>query len=448
MTLNGAIATNRFGLGARPGEIAAASGDPRAWLIDQLDVNTLPYIPDLPSTRSITMGINRRREAIQDLPDDEKPPLRKEGRRIKNAIFRDEVEARMRFGASTRKPFHERLTRFWSNHFTVSAKQRDLVGIAGAYEREAIRPNVLGRFVDLAFAAIGHPAMLVYLDNVRSVGPNSGRGRRGDAGLNENLAREVLELHTVSPESGYTQTDIEELARALTGWTVARPRHGPEFEGQTIFVDRLHEPGTRSVMGRSYPQSGGDQAAAILDDLCAHPSTARAVSEKLAAHFVSDTPPEALVQALTDAFIQTNGDLSAMYTVLIDAPEAWSAEPMKVKTPDELLTSTARLIGPERTFIGRVRDVTTSFAQQTFQASSPEGWPDDGPSWLGPDSVLKRIEWANRLAEQSPGIDARQLLQTGLGERLTDRTLRAVQGAESGEQAIVLALMSPDFQRR
>lgn len=451
MTISGAIAVNRFGLGAKRGEIADASADPVAWLKAQIDPNqTRPQLddPDLVTSHGILSELDLIRKSVRAMSEDERRATRKSARARVNRILRTEIEARTKFGITTTAPFHERLTRFWANHFTVSARDRDIVPIAGAFEREAIRPYILGSFTELAFAAIGHQAMLTYLDNTRSIGPNSARGRRGNAGLNENLAREVLELHTVSPASGYTQDDIVEFAKALTGWTIGMERHGPDFHGRTIFIDRLHEPGTRTVLGKSYPQRGADQASVILEDLCAHPVTARHVCQKLAAHFVSDTPPEALVERLTQAFVDTNGDLRAVYSVLIDSPEAWDVEPMKVKTPDELLTSTARLIGLNRTFVGKVRDVFASFAQQTYQASSPEGWPDDSASWLGPDSVLKRVEWANRLAERAPGLDARQFLRASLGERLTDRTLQFVSGAESGEQAMVLALMSPDFQRR
>ncbi|MEO1028610.1 MAG: DUF1800 domain-containing protein [Pseudomonadota bacterium] len=450
MTLNGAIATNRFGLGAKPGEIDAASANPVAWLKAQIDPKIQPRIQGegMVTSHGILSEIDLLRKSIRRKPEEEMKKARKQGRARINGILRAEVEARTKFGVATQAPFHERLTRFWANHFTVSARDRDVLPLAGAYEREAIRPNILGSFSDLAFAAVGHQAMIIYLDNRRSIGPNSARGRRGNGGLNENLAREVMELHTVSPDAGYTQQDVEEFAKALTGWTIGLERHGPDQHGKTIFINRLHEPGTRRVLGTDYPQRGADQASAILTDLCAHPATARHVCYKLAAHFVSDTPPKALVDRMSNTFISSYGNLQAVYLTLIESPEAWSPDAMKVKTPDELLTSTARMIGMPRTFVGKVRDVFASFAQQAFQASSPEGWPDDAASWLGPDSVLKRVEWANRLAERAPGLDARAFLQASLGDRLTERTLQIVEGAESGEQAMVLALMSPDFQRR
>ncbi|MEO0982976.1 MAG: DUF1800 family protein [Pseudomonadota bacterium] len=449
MSMRAAIAATRFGLGARPGEIAAASGDPEAWLGAQLTKDSAARFPadGLSSAKDgVAFILDFRRQIGPDRePDqDQMAALR---RRIRQTII-GEVQARALFGATTPNPFHERLARFWSNHFTVSARNPPTTLIAGAYEREAIRPNILGRFEDLLLAAIGHPGMLVYLDNWQSVGPNSRAGRRRRRGLNENLAREVLELHTATPAAGYTQYDVTEFAKALTGWTVGNRHVGRNRIGEPIFSTLLHEPGARTVLGKRYAEDGRAQAEAILRDLANRPETARNIALKLARHIVSDTPDDALVANLERVFLDTGGDLSALYRALIASPEAWAAEAEKVKTPDELLTSASRQFGVRRVFAGKPGEVYESFAQRPFSAPSPEGWPDDADAWLGPDALMKRVEWANRVAERTSGVDARDFIDDALGPRAGASTLQAVSRAESGEQALAIALMSPDFQRR
>lgn len=451
MSLNAAIAVTRFGLGARPGEIDDAAADPAGWLAAQVR----PGSPD----RFAAAGLSTSKDLLSDLQTyfearrGGEPQFREERvsdfqRQVRRTLIA-EITARTVHGAQTQAPFHERLVRFWSNHFTVSGRSIQTTLVAGAYEREAIRPNILRRFSELAEAAIFHPAMLAYLDNLQSVGPNSRVGSRRDRGLNENLAREVLELHTVTPAAGYSQDDVTEFARALTGWSVGNRRFGQDQIGETIFADMIHEPGARTVLGRRYTQDGGAQARAILQDLCIRPETARNVAFKLARHIVADAPPAALVNRLAETFLETGGDLTALYAGLVEAPETWAAEPEKVKTPDELLTSTARLLSVNAVFADDPRGVMESFAQRPFLAPSPEGWPDTAEAWLGPDALTKRIEWAGQVAARvGARTDARDLLVVALGQRASGETLQAVSRAESGQQALTLALMSPDFQRR
>lgn len=455
MSLQAAIAVTRFGLGARPGEIAAATGDPQAWLSRQLTTASAETYPasDLANTKQHlnTFYDYRvvRQGAQQSGGDPEVDPAAAARylAEVRRTVIA-EITARSTHGEQTEAPFHERLTRFWANHFTVSGLKFQTAALAGAYEREAIRPNILGTFQELAEAAIFHPAMLIYLDNWQSIGPSTRPAQRRGLGLNENLAREVMELHTVTPEAGYSQEDVTEFAKALTGWSVGNPRFGQGSKGETLFIGFIHESGPRTIMGKHYSQSGEGQARAILRDLCTHPDTAKSIALKLARHMVADDPPQSLVSKLERSFRVTGGDLMALYHTLIEAPEAWGATPQKVKTPDELLTSAARLIGLNRALAGDPRDVLESFAQRPFAAPSPEGWPDTAGAWIGPDSLNKRIEWAGRIAERAPGLDARQVLNDGLGDLATPETLQAVQRAESGTQALILALMSPDFQRR
>lgn len=450
MSIEGAIAVTRFGLGARPGEIEVASQAPKVWLFEQLESpNLKANIFDglKHSHEMFKMAAAYRRDRQSMTGDDKTAASNTFGRAIRTN-FQAESRARARFAAQTDAPFHERLTRFWSNHFSVSARNRSTRLLVGAYEREAIRPHILGSFFGLASEAILHPAMLTFLDNISSIGPQSRVGQRRDRGLNENLAREVLELHTITPAAGYTQADVTEFAKALTGWSIGRNQRAGENLGKTVFNGRAHEPGKRTVLGQTYAGEGKAQAHKILRDMCRRPETAQNIAVKLARHFVSDTPPEELVTQLAESFMTTDGNLTALYKTLIQSPYVWGVEAQKVKTPEELLTSTARAIGIENVFPRRARDSYDSLAQPPFGAPTPEGWPDNAEAWMGPDAIMKRIEWANDVASRMVGLDARQFLQASLGPRASKETLQAVSRAASGHQALVLALMSPDFQRR
>lgn len=451
MTIEAAIACNRFGLGAKPGELDSARSNPKAWLKRQI-ASTPKDFPgkDLRSSKDVLSNFFRTRGTkLKSMQSEaEQKAIRAKEKKLRRLVFPSELKARLIHSSQTNYSFHERLVHFWSNHFSVSRKGPILLLIVGAYEREAIRPNILGSFEQLASAAIYHPAMLHYLDNTQSIGPNSRFGKRRDRGLNENLAREILELHTVTPEAQYSQSDVKEFAKALTGWTVSNARWGGGAIGETSFFDLLHEPGSRNVLGRRYSESGSSQADRIISDLSRNPHTAQNIAYKLAKHFTADVPPASLVDRLRNTFLRTNGNLTAIYHTLIDSPETWNPVAQKVKTPSDLLISASRLLGARSVFAGSPRKVYSSLAQEPFGAPSPKGWADDAKTWLGPDSLTKRIEWANRVSRRAQKVDARTLLQQGLGSALSDRTLTAVSRAESGEQAIALALMSPDFQRR
>ena len=260
-----------------------------------------------------------------------------------------------------RQAFLERWVRFWSNHFTVGFRKFETTGLVGAFEREAIRLNAFGSFSELLEAATLHAAMLVYLDNFRSVGPSTRIAKMRGNGLNENLAREVLELHTLGIDGGYTQEDVEAFAKALTGWTIAMPTFGRSKAGSVMFVARMHEPGRKNVLGKTYRESGAGEATSILRDLSAHPSTARHIATKLVQHFVSDRPPESAIGKVEAVFRDTNGDLTELARAVIDLDEAWEAEPQKLKTPEELLISSARGLGGFAVF-GGARDLRKIYA--------------------------------------------------------------------------------------
>ena len=456
MSIAGVIAVNRFGLGARAGDITRASRGPEDWLWKQLDpkASELFSRAQLDSSKTLMTNVQaaqmEKRRQKQDRENNKEPQAEqvKSVQARSREVLRREIQARMFVGSSTDFAFHERLARFWSNHFSVSAKNPFTTALVGSYEREAIRPHILGQFDELAVNAITHPAMLIYLDNRQSVGPNSKVGQRGKRGLNENLAREVLELHTVTPAARYTQDDVTEFAKALTGWTLGGGRQARAQRGETIFEARIHEPGVRRIMGAGYADNGRYQAISIIKDLSQRPETAQNIAFKLARHFTADEPPASLVEKLKRAFLDNGGDLMPVYKALIEAPESWSPDPQKVKTPDELLTSTARLLGPDKVYSIDPRKVMEGLAQIPFTAPSPEGWPDTADAWLSPNGLMKRIEWANRIAEKTAIQDGRLLLQTALGELASETTVKAVSRAESGEQALALALLSPEFQRR
>jgi uncharacterized protein (DUF1800 family) len=474
--IEGAIAAVRFGMGARPGEIAAAAGDPRGWLkaqvragaalIPQGELKSSAEVFASRRTEYAAMAMARPDAQMADAPgpgagegalsDQQRQALQKRVQEeLRTGLIR-EADARSRNAAQTQAPFAERWARFWANHFTTAARNAQLIGLVGPYEREAVRPNVFGTFGGLLEASVLHPGMLVYLDAHRSIGPNSRAGQRREAGLNENLAREVLELHTMGVGTGYSQADIIEFAKALTGWTIAgggRPgsaQRTGETAGAATFQDLLHEPGARVLLGKTYAEGGREQALAILKDLAARPETARHVAVKLVRHFVADDPPAASVAIIERRFRDTGGDLTQLARAVIDLDAAWTPEPRKFKTPDELLVSTARGFGQDIAYGRDRRPVYESLGQRPYGAPSPAGWPDRAADWAGPDALKKRLEWANAAAtrfvrgRESPVA----FLDTALGPLADARTREAVARAESAEQGFALALMSPSFQRR
>jgi uncharacterized protein (DUF1800 family) len=456
--LMAAIAVTRFGLGARPGEIDAARGDAQGFLkaqirpqgADQPDGDLKPTSENLQIFTSLQ---TLRREARAG---DAADALKSLQTRIRD-LATEEMAARGRLAASTPAGFRERWTLFWSNHFTVSAVKAAVSPVVGAFEREAIRPHVFGRFEDMLLASSRHPAMLLYLDQAQSAGPNSQAGQRRKVGLNENLGREIMELHTVGLGAGYSQADVTEFARALTGWSVSRgagPNGGqgdPGPPGQFMFRPFVHEPGVRRVLGRSYSQDGEAQGRAVLRDLALHPSTATHIAQKLARHFVADDPPPALVARLDASFRQSGGQLDRLAQTLIDSPEAWRTDAAKFKTPYEFLVSSWRAAGaapdlanPQR-FVGSM----TLMGQRPFSPNSPKGWSDEASDWASSDGIVKRMAWAEQAAAaMAPGLDPNVTAQAVLGARLSPASATAIARAETRTEAFAVLLMSPEFQRR
>jgi len=452
--LSAAIAAHRFGLGEP--SLAAIGGDAAGWLAAQIGPADTARGDRLLTTAEALAHVRAETEK-RKLARNPPPGMTAEqviGGHYREVIVAD-LRSRLVTAATTERPFAERLQAFWCNHFTVSLAKGSVRGLVGAFERDAIRPHIAGRFEDLLVAASTHPAMLRYLDNAQSAGPHSRAvafaARRAErlsetprlTGLNENLAREILELHTLGVNGGYTQADVTAFAAVLTGWRVGAQ------DDTTRFDANWHEPGAKQVLGTRYAE-GADALHQVLRDLARHPSTARFLAGKLARHFVADDPPPALVERLAATYRDSDGQLAEVYRVLIRAPEAWAATPAKLKTPEELVVSTARVLGlRERLFERNDAGGILALGQRLHAAPSPAGWPDRAEDWLGPDAVWKRVEWATRVGDRlGRQVDARALADASLGPLLGEATQRQVERAADGPQALALLLMAPEFQRR
>ena len=464
-SLNAAIAAHRFGLGEA--DLGVVGSDARGWLAAQTLRADPPRGDGLLDTRGALALIAAEREKRQLARN---PPPGMTAEQILAGHYRDatiaDVRSRLATAALTTQPFAERLQWFWANHFTVSLAKGSTRGLAGAFERDAIRPHLFGRFETLLVASTTHPAMLRYLDNVQSAGPHSRvvalesrrAARREEtprvSGLNENLAREVLELHTLGAEAAragvYTQADVTSFAAVLTGWRVGQET---AWGSADPFDANWHEPGTKTVLGHSYGE-GPDALKQVLRDLARHPATARFVATKLARHFVADEPPPKLVERLSAVYLQRDGDLPAVYRTLIESDEAWSAQPAKLKTPEEFVVSTARLLGAGERMFARAEVANpaapiNALGQRILAAPSPAGWSDRADDWLGPDAVWKRVEWATRVAERAGRlVDARRLAEQSLGPLVGSETAKQLDRAADGAQALALLLLAPEFQRR
>jgi uncharacterized protein (DUF1800 family) len=319
--------------------------------------------------------------------------------------------------------------------------------MSGAYEREAIRPHVLGRFADMLLAVEGHPAMLFYLDNLASMGPNSIAGINRTRGLNENFAREILELHTRGVRSGYTQDDVTAFANILTGWTLVPPGDNPEHGGEFTFNPRLHEPGPQKVLGKVYEDEAVEQGRAVLRDLATHPATATHLATKLARYFIADTPPAPLVERMAKVFLETSGDLKETAKAMVLSSESWTQPPTKLKRPSEWVVSMVRAAGVTQADPVRFTAGQALLGEPLWRPSSPQGYPDDEASWI--DGMGRRLDVANNFAERVSGrIDPQDVIETVLGSTVSAEVMQAVGGAESRQQALALLFMSAEFQRR
>jgi uncharacterized protein (DUF1800 family) len=526
-----AIAVNRFGLGARPGELEQAASNPRRWLLEQLEgayVEPAQFKGFLTSDqhranyyyRYTIVGPDlRNRQAKAQAAGDTATfdKLALDIRRMLRGYvtwvaesFMLEYGARTNVALTTNQPFRERMVRFWSNHLVVPAIKQQTDVVCGAYEREVIRPNVAGKFGDMLMASARNPAMLVFLDNHLSVGANSVYGKKSGKGLNENLAREILELHTMGVEGGYVQADVIELAKAITGWTtypafehaeyLAPEKRGPKTGGFEFQAD-WHEPGPRTVVGKTYPEGGVGQGEAILHDLARHPSTARYLATKMARHFVSDDPSRELVERLAQAYLASDTDLGEMTRALVESKEAWAEAQSKIKQPEDYAISCYRALGlklgeknyppigvykfpdydpnaqlwvwiaddpfgalPDKSpaqfkdnpyqrdgaEVGQFYADVSAMGQSPWNAPGPQGWYDRWTDWSGADSMIKRVEWSLALATRHSDkvANPNRFLAGALGGLASSDLQAQVRRAASTEQAVGLTLASPDYQRR
>lgn len=468
------IALNRFGLGAKAGDSPPA--DARGWLMDQFarfDPHPSPIAAQPSSAQLVAMLRNaqadraeRRDTAKEAQAASQSAPqaMRRNGKpAAMPGPFKDlreqyvsAVGVRTSVALDSDTPFVERLVHFWANHFAVSVDKIAVVGLAGSLEFEAIRPHVLGTFGQMLGAVERHPAMLLYLDQAQSIGPGSRLGQRAaqrgrDRGLNENLAREILELHTLGVRSGYSQADVTEFARALTGWTVGGLSRIPLLRGSTegfAFAEPIHEPGARTILGKRYDQPGERQAQAVLDDLAVHPATARHIATKLARHFAADDPPASLAARLEQAFLSSKGDLPTVYRALVEAPEPWSAAAPKFRTPWDWTIAALRGTGVTSLPGGTAAAAFQQLGQAVWKPGSPAGYDDTTASWAGPDALYRRVEVAQRIASRAGTVDARHLAERLFPGSLSEATRTAVARAESGQQALALLLASPEMMRR
>jgi uncharacterized protein (DUF1800 family) len=513
-----AIALNRFGLGARLDDVPPSN--PAAWLHAQLDVPVAQTVPAIwqqqPDTQTLATRMGEGQAALQRLAREQRGQAngagqdhKKEGvtakvqgpnrrraqqdgvmaaqmqgassppadgkdnplsalRQTYNVQIRDAyraaVDARLTGALTTPTPFVERLVYFWSNHFAVSIEKQPVALMAGAFETEAIRPHVLGRFEDMLVAVEQHPAMQYFLDQTGSIGPDSVAAEKAEArnakrrvGLNENLARETMELHTLGVRTGYTQQDVTEFAKALTGWSVtglqAAQLPTPLPPGVFVFRPQAHEPGERTVMGRTYSDLPGprgvQQGLTMLHDFARAPATAQHIARKLAVHFVSDNPPPSLVARLADTFQKSDGDLPTVYRALIDAQEAWQPVNAKFKTPWEWTVSATRGLGWQSAEANRTAPLLRQLGQPIWQPGSPAGYDDIAASWAAPDALVRRVEFAQKLASRvSDRVDARTVGPQWLAGSLSSATATEIGRAESASDALALLMVSPDFLRR
>ncbi|HXW72837.1 MAG TPA: DUF1800 family protein [Methylocella sp.] len=473
-TRNALVALNRFGLGAKPGDLSVAAPDPRGFLKEEISQKDVALLSgDLPSSsKALQMMFadqarkreERARMAAAETPTagvaaggtmvsetaaaspEAKPPQEPN---LEQKLFRAEAMARFKKQCEAKAGFVERLVAFWSNHFAVSAAKGPFLRVAaGPFEREAIRPSVLGRYEDMLRAVESHPAMLHYLDNQQSIGPNSPAGRNRGRGLNENLAREILELHTLGVNAGYAQDDVKSLAKILTGWTTAGPEGRMGEPGTFVFVPNWHEPGAQVLLSRDYAQQGVAQGESALSDLARHPATATHIATKLARHFISDDPPPAVTEKLAGVFRETDGDLRAVSLCLIDDDSAWQLPLAKIRTPAEFLIAISRATGYFPSGPGPLIGALNTLGMPLWQPPGPNGFADT-EVWASPEGMKLRLDLAMQIAQRIRDAGhPLSVLDTIAGLVASPETREAVSHAESRPQALAILFMSPKFLRR
>jgi len=438
------IALNRFGLGARPGELERVSRNPKEWLRSQITEQ-----PAIPETLQNLPHSSSWFKAQADARHAGKEARKKLTREIGRPQTKKELQKRIETAIRSDQPFKERLAIFWANHFTVSGKRPLIAPAIGGFEREAIRPHLFSKFEDMLLAVAQHPVMLHYLDNAISIGPKSKIGKRRDRGLNENLAREILELHTLGGNGGYDQKDVTEFAKVLTGWTIDSNFKRLENTGRFYFLDRIHEPGQKILLGTTFYEDGYEEGVKALKLIANHPSTARHIAKKLARHFVADEPSDAVIAKLENVFMQSGGDLKELSLALIDRPECWENSQSKVKNPFDYVVSVFRSCDakkiPGRLLIGALNEM----GYFLFFAPSPEGWSDKSEDWLMPEMLMRRIEFSDIVSGYAYGsIRPSDFFNRTIAPVASFESRDIVLQAPSAKDALAITLASPEFQRR
>ncbi len=476
-----ALALHRFGFGPRGDGIARISHDPREAVLAEIEAPNAGRIENsnlLNSGEAARAAYNFRQERkakrlaeaaqrdmannapnIAEAPEQPKDMAKdmaqnapagqqpKQQPGLPQQIYLEEAKARADAAFAANIGFAERLVWFWSNHFCVSADKGPTRALCGAFEREAIRPYIAGHFADMLLAVESHPAMLIYLDNARSIGPDSIAGLRQHKGLNENLAREILELHTLGVRTGYTQDDVTNFAKVITGWSITPLKNGAPSAGEFNFNPRMHEPGAQTIMGKTYAESSVGQGRAVLRDLAQHPATAQHIATKLARHFIADDPPSALVERLAKRFHNTGGDLKEVAKTLVTSPEAWAAPREKLKRPGEWLLASLRASGLEPKDVRPLIQAQNLMGEPLWRPPAPNGFSDNNAAWM--DGLAQRLDIANRFGQRVPTqLEPDALVEVSLGPLASDETRKTVKRAESRSQAVALLLMAPEFQRR
>lgn len=446
------IAVNRFGYGARGDELELAEPDPKKWLIDRLLPISFgtsePHSDDIliehAKYRQEKMQ-QKRKQSNNSQADTIRVNNKMTQNRARHALRSMSADTIQRAIASSNS-VSWRLLDFFSNHFSVSANGQLMIGLAATLEREAIAPNLFGNFEDMLLAVEQHPAMLIYLNNERSFGANSKMAKRRKVGLNENLAREILELHTLGVDGGYSQEDIIELAKGITGWSVV---HSNRESGVGFtFLSSGHEPGIRTLLGKKYAQQGITQGREMLSDLAIHPRTAKYVCYKLAHHFVSENPPVSLLDKMEATWLRTGGNIKEVMLSVFNADEAWLNTAQKFKTPREFVISTARALASTKLRDNVLLGALHNLGQEPFKAGSPAGYSDDANDWLGASALMARVDWSTMVLGRYKRVDSEKVMNLALGNSVSKLTYHSVLRAESRQQSMTLLLMSPEFQRR
>ena len=439
------IALQRFGLGPKPGGLARIGGDALQALKDEIGTPRIALIQNdgLPNYVTATRISQQGFSGVEQLRE-------------------KELRARLDKQLEVEIGFVERLVMFWSNHFSMSINKDEVIrGTYGQLERDVIRKHVLGKFSDMQLGVMRHPAMIRYLDNQDSKGPNSPIGKAWGQGYNENLARESLELHTLGAGGGYSERDVTAMALLLTGWSYVRwweinqdwadvPDDKP---GQFYFRQDWHEPGPIKLMGVTYEAEGRKQAEKAMRDICRRRATAEHIAFKLVRHFITDEPTKAMVEPVADAFHKSGGDLKKTALALISLPAAFEAPLTKVRTPYELSIAQFRALGARyrEDAMWLFYEPLRAMNNLAWERPAPDGYPDETFAWLDPDGMTIRLDTAMLAVDAYAGDFKTSPFDLGrslYGASMSDTTRDALMWTSEKRAGLTLLFMSPEFQRR